>query len=882
MSHPEHSAESKFCRVRRQVLQSTVNSIPIALISIASCATYAHLLSQGTYLSADDLTSAGFLSCGVAVWTYNAMSHSPFAIASPDVTLILFLDYLLKSIAESDVDAKTKTATSYAALHLGSAVLGVCFCILGQMRTASVLNYLPFSVIAGFMAVIGVDVVKGAAKMVWPRNAKSPLPVAAGAMIAFSITMLKQIGVPSSTSTLLTIFVGTACFYLYQAVSGLSTAELQAAGWLNAEQSNSIAPLDVWRCDWSAIDISLLLPDSGAASLLLVASINRVLITTALESAAADTPFSINDEMSFTGLATLLAGAVCGVAMNPTAVMASAAKQGVHGCVQSGRWLAVILGLLEFSVWACNLPVSQVLPPFVLAGLLASLGISTTLDWTWTVRNRMQWNGLSVICGMLLCSLFTGLINGVLLGGTLALFLTTIRFANLEVLKYHVSGVHFRSEQLYTSEQRSIIKTVGDRTQIVGVTGFLFEGLAVSLTDYLFEVIRSSPDTQTLVLDFFGCQGINDAACSHLLKVVQSCSAQNIRLVFCNLSHRDLDLLKGWDIESRGCHIESTLGTALRVAEETILTKSDMPLVQAGAKTQDGSAERDRLVEWLGEAAAEELLELASLTTFRKDTTFSRQGELSESIFIAIPHYSEVQYELEQAAAHPIVLLRTTFGAVCPAECLIGARSRGLWRLKADSVGLFFGPGQISSLREGDALAPLLAVGLNQQCQVSGQMSAHYTLSRGGGWQGVAFDTKTGGKGLLARTRSSQGMSASLKLKPEQTLRSPASLETGSESSQESSSTGEFQRLRGFVMGIFNPSSKDRAVSGVLLPFISPVPTNMGRRKYEKGRKSEQNLLLNYTTVNSESIQPIFSRQNSKASGGYSRQNSTLDGLFAP
>jgi len=172
-------------------------------------------------------------------------------------------------------------------------------------------------------------------------------------------------------------------------------------------------------------------------------------------------------------------------------------------------------------------------------------------------------------------------------------------------------------------------------------------------------------------------------------------------------------------------------------------------------------------------------------------------------------------------------------------------------------------------------LAPLLAVGLNQQCQASGQMAAHYTLSRGGGWQGVAFDTKTGGQGLLARTRSSQGFSPNLTQQQLEKLPD----RKGSDSSQESSNIGDFHRLKGLVMGLFNSSSKDRAVSGVLLPFISPVPANMGRRKYEKGKKSEQNLLLNYTTVNSENLH-AFNGQNKKGAAGYSPP--TLDGLFDP
>ena len=41
-------------------------------------------------------------------------------------------------------------------------------------------------------------------------------------------------------------------------------------------------------------------------------------------------------------------------------------------------------------------------------------------------------------------------------------------------------GMHFRSGEMYSSAQRAILKKYGERTEVVGLTGFVFEGVAIS------------------------------------------------------------------------------------------------------------------------------------------------------------------------------------------------------------------------------------------------------------------------------------------------------------------------------------------------------------------------------------------------------------------
>ena len=224
-------------------------------------------------------------------------------------------------------------------------------------------------------------------------------------------------------------------------------------------------------------------------------------------------------EMSWLGLATGFGGVVGGVPMNATSAMTDLNKEGVKGDSWTARCTASIITALHLLMWASGFPLVDYLPRFLLGGLLMQMGGGMMLDWAILVTRRLQWTGTVVVWAMVSISVLSDMTHGIALGLVLALGFVSVRFTKLEVLKYHVSGIHFRSGAAYSDVQRGILKKYGDRTQVVGLTGFVFEGVAIAFASYLKEVVRSTEELKTLVIDCAACQGLNDSACSHFLKV---------------------------------------------------------------------------------------------------------------------------------------------------------------------------------------------------------------------------------------------------------------------------------------------------------------------------------------------------------------------------
>eukprot|EP00929_Paragymnodinium_shiwhaense_P050503 TRINITY_DN25417_c0_g1_i1.p1 TRINITY_DN25417_c0_g1~~TRINITY_DN25417_c0_g1_i1.p1 ORF type:complete len:943 (-),score=150.67 TRINITY_DN25417_c0_g1_i1:49-2877(-) len=734
----------------QQLLSAVSTALPISLMSLASALSYAQLLSASanSVLSPDLIAASAFLSIALTTFTVSATSHCAFQFCMPDMTIVLFLSKMLERVSASDLDDEAKQATAMLALRTGSVFLGLVYFTLGWTKATVAFSYLPYPVIAGFLAMIGVAVMKGALNILWPAEGQSFAPVVIASLITGTSLGLRNGGVPSNISSVVIIFASIAIFYGAAWLQGFSMDDLRSWGWLLPASGKSLGGLAVFDAAWGSVDVSLAIPDQEALSLVLVSCISRALTISAVESTIAVSPFSVDSEMVRAGISTIAASAVGGVAMNPTTGQTGLNKEGSRGDEFTGRLTGFIGGLVYFLVWASGFPITMYLPKFLLCGLLMNVGAGMAFDWAWVVNRKLQWQSIGIIYSMLLIWYYLGLFPGIAAGVLIAFFLITIRFSQLQVLKYHVSGLHFRSGEIYSQKQRNMLRLMGSRIQIVGVTGFIFEGVAISFTKYLTNLINAHDELQALVLDFFACQGINDSACAHLGKVFALCVSNNIQLMLCNLSPEDAQSIKSWGILPGDCTMHASVASALSAAEHTILEESGAPALCPEGPTPGSGTERQMLEEWLGEDVTNELLELAEFSIVPKGKILCKQGDEADAIYVAVPRFSDVSCEMATGATgRTATLLRTSAGAVCAPETLIRSKCRETWQARDESIVIRLEIEQCEKLKVG--LATLLAIGLKQQCYEKEQLSSSYTVRSGGGWLGATFDSETGSKSAL-------------------------------------------------------------------------------------------------------------------------------------
>jgi len=648
-----------------RLLWGTFTAIPLTLMSLASCGTYSQFITKDNNMNAGFLAAANFFSASMTVWSTSLLSHTPYTLTSPDMTNNLFIKFCLDSafmgMKKAQVPDENIHATLHSTLHVASAILGALFVVMGRFQVAIPLTYLPYPVVAGFLACVGLAITKASLALLQPANLFSGLaqadnvhqamnlmmadltrainaepgyniwPMLIGIVLACLAFCLKKFNIPTNFTSVMSILLSTSVFYGWYATTNKTMDDLRNEGWLFPAGAQMVAAS--WYVPLEKIEWENLFEPSALA-LAFVACINRALTHSGIESAAAGKKaYSVDAEMYWTGFSTLAVGAIGGVAHNPAAGLTLLVKEGSNQDGVTAYIAAIIVTILHFAVWFFEVPLTAYLPRFLLGGLLMMMGVSMLVDWVVGVRRKIGWPGLMVIFAMMAASVRFGLLQAMVFGILVAVIRLNIRLSNLEVLKYHVCGSHLQSGHFYETTRRRILQKYGTNTHIIGVTGFLFEGLTISLGRYLKTVLNTNGNFSSLVLDFFACQGLNESACSQFMKIATFFSEKKKRLFLCHLDKQDEDLLRTWGIESSWVEIVTSLSEVLARLEQETLTGHGAPRPAIDGDTCDMAVLRQSLAQLLGDGPAQEICKKSDASYSGKWGNIERGGAGFENCF---------------------------------------------------------------------------------------------------------------------------------------------------------------------------------------------------------------------------------------------------------
>ena len=88
----------------------------------------------------------------------------------------------------------------------------------------------------------------------------------------------------------------------------------------------------------------------------------------------------------------------------------------------------------------------NLLPRFLLGGLLLALGSQMCQDWIIAARSRMDAYGHLVLYAMLAVSLVLGMTQAVFIGLLAAVVTSHLRFSQLNALKYHLTACTYHPQ----------------------------------------------------------------------------------------------------------------------------------------------------------------------------------------------------------------------------------------------------------------------------------------------------------------------------------------------------------------------------------------------------------------------------------------------------
>ncbi|HTW82863.1 MAG TPA: SulP family inorganic anion transporter [Candidatus Sulfotelmatobacter sp.] len=609
-----------------------------AVVCLVFNLSYAALIFSGPLAFALPLgVTAAMLSMTCVALLVAILSPFRTVVAGPEGNAVALLAVtaatMQPQLASAGASPHAIVATVLWMMVLVTAVTALALIALGSVRGGGWIRYVPFPVVGGFVAgtawVLTVGAIKVAAgippDLAHARAYADPLVLARlGAAVAFAALVAaearyvkKALGVP-------VLLVGVVVLFAL-ALWALHVAPLaaQQAGWLVKAPER----LHIWT-PWTSHDLNAVVwPAFGRASgelltVVIVAVVTILFNATGLELETED-DVDLDHELRAEGIANLASALVGGfvgyLSLNRTLLLR---RFGGSDRV-AGVALAAASALLLLGGWRAI----AVVPTFVLAGLLLSLGVQLLYRWLIAARGQLaplEYGALLLIFGVIVVwGFLTGLIVGVVAGALLFAF----NYSRIDVVKHSMTGAQRRSSLVRPLEELAILADDGWSIRIFELQGFVFFGMA----DRLFRNAKAEierPNTRFCVFDFRMVVGMDASGVSSFVKAYRAAEARGVRLVFSGMNER---VANDWVSGAAGVHdgIEhfGGLDHALEWCEDQLIVPDDQP-----------DLPHVPLGDWLeyelrSADLAQRLLAYLQPRTFGVGEALCRQNEHAESMF---------------------------------------------------------------------------------------------------------------------------------------------------------------------------------------------------------------------------------------------------------
>jgi SulP family sulfate permease len=439
---------------------------------------------------------------------------------------------------------EVKVATAFAILGSSALMTGIVFWGFGFLRFGRLVRFMPYPVVAGFLAGSGWLLIQGAVMMVIADRSLVDLLVRpegqqalANLYVAVVFAVVMVFALRRSTSPLtmpLILLAGGLLFYGMLMLIGADSDQARAMHWLPAlPQGTGLAlpqPLNVVSsADWTVVLQAL----PAIISVSLLGMVGLLLNTSGLEVATRQ-EIDADAELRTTGIANILAGGFGGAPGYAGLSMTLLANR--MGARARSVGIATALMLALMLPFAGDL--AGAMPTFVAAGLMLALGVELLHDWLWRTRRQLPRIEWLVVLAIPLGMAAFGFIGGMALGLALSIVTFVYNYARLSVIRVNASLRDRKSSIDRPPAENSLIEFEGEQVQVLELQEFLFFGTAEQVIDAIRKRMqdRTRLSLRFVVIDFRRVSGMDAAAAATFVKLRNLLAGSEVELVFSSLT----------------------------------------------------------------------------------------------------------------------------------------------------------------------------------------------------------------------------------------------------------------------------------------------------------------------------------------------------------
>jgi len=525
--------------------------------------------------------------------------------------------------------------TVVAASLVVTVLCGVAFVVLGTSRRANLIRFIPYPVVGGFLAGVGWLLVKGAV-YVSADALPSLTPIGDlfqasalqlwGPAFAFGVILLVAMRLVKRPIVIPVVLgIGLVLFAIGMLVTGSSIASARSGHWLLLGPFDSFQSWQPWTlrsitgADWSAVAGQW----AGILAAVLVATI-VILFNISGSEIVLRRNLDTNRELRDAGVLNVISGALGGIpGYHDVSLTALAERMSVDARVAGLLAAAVPLAGVIFGA-----SVIELIPRMIVGGVLVFLGLSFMVEWVWDKRKVLPPLEYGVVLVILATIIARGFLPGVVVGLVLAVVLFAVNYGRTELVREVAFGETYHSNVDRPPAERALLRTMGERVQILRVNGFVFFGSANGLLERIRKRVEAAP-LHFLVIDLRRVTGVDSSAVVAFVKVMHLAEAAGFELAFTGTSDEvRSQLARGGLVASEVVWFEPDLDRGLQRCEEGLL-RDEAPATPGPTDGQGGRDERWRTAGM--PAGLERYTERESLSD---GAVLIRQGDSPDDVYV--------------------------------------------------------------------------------------------------------------------------------------------------------------------------------------------------------------------------------------------------------
>ena len=501
-------------------------------------------------------------------------SREKALIAGADSNSTALLASALAGLATTQLAPEDTLHVALGVVFATSLVCAATFWLLSRSGRANMVRFVPFPVMAGFLASSGWLLAVGAMTIIigTPLTLENAVRLAQaewqplGAAVAVALVLVGLSNrLPGSVLMPVVIAVATIVVQVVLHSPACEVEACDASRWLFP-----VAPEALWLPPWQLrLDFDTArLVGSFLPTMLVVAfvAVLAVMLTLASLEIELRREFDLGHELRVHGGAAMLAGGLGGMiasaSISRTALNWRSGATAIAGLISAGMALAMLLGASFVMGYMARAAIG---------GLVLYLGFAMLRQWIWDVRKTAR--PVEVLQVLLIVAITArhGYVAGFGAGVLFACVTFVVTYSRIPLtdLASHLGAM--RSSVVRPSGQEQVLAAHGAKVPIYRLSGYVFFGSAASIDAMFMEHVVGK--AEAVVLDFSRVSGIDTSALTVFQRILRRHNESSVKFHFVygpptRLQLVALGLTPGG---SQNLKFHDALDRALEAAEEQLL-----------------------------------------------------------------------------------------------------------------------------------------------------------------------------------------------------------------------------------------------------------------------------------------------------------------------